>query len=60
MTWKKFWKRVNALIHDNRTALREGETFRWVRSSAKVARGRIKMKEKNKKFSPRGFYASNI
>ena len=25
MTWKKFWKRVNALIHDNRTMLREGE-----------------------------------
>ena len=25
MTWKKFWKRVNALIHDNRTALRESE-----------------------------------
>ena len=25
MTWKKFWKRVNALIHDNRTVLRESE-----------------------------------
>lgn len=25
MTWKKFWKRVNTLIHDNRTLLREGE-----------------------------------
>ena len=25
MTWKKFWKRVNALIHDNRTVLSEGE-----------------------------------
>ena len=25
MTWKKFWNRVNALIHDNRTVLREGE-----------------------------------
>ena len=25
MTWKKFWTRVNALIHDNRTVLREGE-----------------------------------
>ena len=25
MTWKKFWKRGNALIHDNRTVLREGE-----------------------------------
>ena len=25
MTWKKFWKRVNVLIHDNRTVLREGE-----------------------------------
>ena len=25
MTWKKVWKRVNALIHDNRTVLREGE-----------------------------------
>ena len=25
MTWKKFWKRVNALIHDNRTVLRKGE-----------------------------------
>ena len=25
MIWKKFWKRVNALIHDNRTVLREGE-----------------------------------
>ena len=25
MTWKKIWKRVNALSHDNRTVLREGE-----------------------------------
>ncbi len=25
MTWKKFWKRVNALLHDNRTVLREDE-----------------------------------
>ena len=25
MTWKKFWKRVNALLLDNRTVLREGE-----------------------------------
>ena len=25
MTWKKFWKRVNALIHDNRTFLLDGE-----------------------------------
>ena len=25
VSWKKFWKRVNALIHDNRTVLREGE-----------------------------------
>ena len=26
MTWKKFWKRVNALLHDNRTRLRKGES----------------------------------
>lgn len=25
MTWKKFWKRVNALLHDNRTVLLDGE-----------------------------------
>ena len=25
MTWKKFWKRVNAQLHDNRTVLCEGE-----------------------------------
>ena len=25
MTWKQFRERVNALIHDNRTVLREGE-----------------------------------
>ena len=25
MTFKKFWERVNALIHDNRTVLRDGE-----------------------------------
>ena len=25
MTFKKFWKRANALLHDNRTVLREGE-----------------------------------
>ena len=25
MTWKKFWRRVNALLHDNRTRLLEGE-----------------------------------
>ena len=27
MTWKKFWKRVNALLHDDRTRLREGEVL---------------------------------
>ena len=27
MTWKKFWKRVNALFHDDRTRLRDGETL---------------------------------
>ena len=27
MTWKKFWKRVNALLHDNRTVLRDGENI---------------------------------
>ena len=27
MTWKKFWKRVNSLIHDDRTRLREGEAL---------------------------------
>ena len=27
MTWKKFWKRVNALLHDNRMMLREGENI---------------------------------
>ena len=27
MTWKKFWKRVNALLHDNRTVLRKGESI---------------------------------
>ena len=25
MTWKKFWKRVNTLFHDNRTVLRADE-----------------------------------
>ena len=25
MTWKTFWNRVNALLHDNRTVLRDGE-----------------------------------
>ena len=25
MTWKKFWKRINALLHDNRTRILEGE-----------------------------------
>ena len=25
MTWKKFWKRINALLHDNRTRLLESE-----------------------------------
>ena len=25
MTWKKFWKRMNALLHDNRTVLCDGE-----------------------------------
>ena len=25
MTWKKFWKCVNALLHDDRTRLRDGE-----------------------------------
>ena len=27
MTWKKFWKCVNALLHDDRTRLREGEAL---------------------------------
>ena len=25
MTFKEFWERVNALLHDNRTVLRDGE-----------------------------------
>ena len=27
MTWKKFWKRMCALLHDNRTRLRQGESL---------------------------------
>ena len=27
MTWKKFWKRIGALLHDNRTRLRQGESL---------------------------------
>ena len=27
MTWKKFWMRVNALLHDNRTVIRKGEVI---------------------------------
>ena len=27
MTWKKFWKRISALLHDNRTRLRQGESL---------------------------------
>ena len=27
MTWKKFWKRICALLHDNRTRLRQGESL---------------------------------
>ena len=27
MIWKKFWKRICALLHDNRTRLRKGESL---------------------------------
>ena len=27
MTWKKFWKRICALLHDNRTRHRQGESL---------------------------------
>lgn len=27
MTWKKVWKRICALLHDNRTRLRQGESL---------------------------------
>ena len=27
MTWKKFWKRIGALLHDNGTRLRQGESL---------------------------------
>ena len=27
MTWKKFWKRICALLHDNGTRLRQGESL---------------------------------
>lgn len=27
MTWKKFWKRIGALLHDNRTRLRQEESL---------------------------------
>ena len=29
MTWKKFWKRVKALIHDNRTVLLDDEDIEY-------------------------------
>ena len=40
MTWKKFWRRVNALLHDNRTVLREGEDIEDWEEVQRNAHGR--------------------
>lgn len=47
MTWKKFWKRVGALLHDNRTVLRDGEDIEdWEEVQRKQ---RVKEAERQKK-----------
>ena len=49
MTWKKFGKRVNALLHDNRTVLREGEDIEdWEevqRKQREEAAGRLRKEQ---------------
>ena len=47
MTWKKFWKRVNALLHDNRTVLREGEDIEdWEEAQRKQREEEAKRQKK--------------
>ena len=49
MTWKKFWKRVNALIHDNRTVLREGEDIEdWEEAQLKQREIEAEQRKKEK------------
>ena len=47
MTWKKFWKRVNALLHDNRTVLREGEDIEdWEEAQRQQREKEVARKQK--------------
>ena len=59
MTWKKFWKRVNALLHDNRTVLREGEDIEdWEEVQRKQREKEADKKEKSEVAWPRSETAS--
>lgn len=52
MTWKKFWKRVNTLIHDNRTLLREGEDIEaWEEVQRRQREEEAERQKKNKRSS---------
>ena len=45
MTWKKFWKRVNALLHDNRTVLLDGEDWEEVQRKQREKEAERRRKE---------------
>ena len=51
MTFKKFWKRVNALLHDNRTVLREGEDIEdWEEVQRKQREAEAEQQKKEQEF----------
>ena len=66
MTWKKFWKRVNALIHDNRTVLCEGEDIEdWEEVQRQQREKEVAQKQKEQRdschlVSARGIYQCRL
>ena len=55
MTFKKFWKRVNALLHDNRTVLFDGEDIEDWEKVQRKQREEAKRQKKEQEILATGF-----
>lgn len=61
MTWKRFLKRVNALLHDNRTVLPDREDIEdWEEVQRKQHKEEAESRGRNKKSLLLGFCVRNI
>ena len=61
MTFKKFWKRVNALLHDNRTVLRETEDLEdWEEVQRQQRKREAEQRKKEKEILATWFLREEI